>query len=138
MLKHKLTLKIFLFLILADVLETFHQFCFKKSALFEGDPSINGFYDLLLFFKGVFSSPFFWIGLLSLILMFIVWSTILSKIDLSVAVPIASFSYILVALVSILFLHETISLLRWFGIFLILMGVVFVSMSSQERESALR
>ena len=137
MLKRKLTLKIFLFLILADVLETFHQFCFKKSALFEGDPSINGFYDLLLFFKAVFSSPFFWIGLLSLIIMFIIWSTILSKIDLSVAVPIASFSYILVALVSILFLHETITLLRWMGIFLILTGVIFVSVSSRVKESTL-
>jgi drug/metabolite transporter (DMT)-like permease len=136
--KHKLTPKIFLSLILADVLETFHQFCFKKSALLENDPNIAGIYDLLLFFNTVFSSPFFWVGLLSLILMFIIWSTILSKIDLSVAVPVASFSYILVALVSILFLHETITLLRWAGIFLILAGVIFVSMSSQGKESVLR
>jgi drug/metabolite transporter (DMT)-like permease len=136
--KHKLTPKIFLSLILADVLETFHQFCFKKSALLENDPNIAGIYDLLLFFNTVFSSPFFWVGLLSLILMFIIWSTILSKIDLSVAVPVASFSYILVALVSILFLHETITLLRWAGIFLILAGVIVVSMSSQGKESALR
>jgi drug/metabolite transporter (DMT)-like permease len=71
-------------------------------------------------------------------LMFIIWSAILSKIDLSVAVPIASFSYILVALVSILFLNETVSLLRWIGIFFILSGVIFVSASSQARESALR
>jgi drug/metabolite transporter (DMT)-like permease len=137
MLKRKLTLKIFLFLILSDMLETFHQFCFKKSALFEVDPPLTGFYNLLLFFKAVFSSPFFWIGLLSLIIMFIIWSTILSKIDLSVAVPIASFSYILVALVSILFLHETITLLRWMGIFLILTGVIFVSVSSRVKESTL-
>jgi drug/metabolite transporter (DMT)-like permease len=136
--KHKLTPKIFLSLIFTDVLETFHQFCFKKSALLENDPNITGIYDLLLFFNTVFSSPFFWIGLLSLILMFIIWSTILSKIDLSVAVPVASFSYILVALVSILFLHEMITLLRWAGIFLILAGVIFVSMSSQGKESALR
>lgn len=135
--KRPLTLKIFLFLILADVLETFHQFCFKKSALFEKDPPLTGLYDLLLFFKAIFSSPFFWIGLLSLIIMFIIWSTILSKIDLSVAVPIASFSYILVALVSILFLHETITLLRWMGIFLILTGVIFVSVSSRAEESTL-
>ena len=135
--KRPLTLKIFLFLILADVLETFHQFCFKKSALFEKDPPLTGFYDLLLFFKVIFSSPFFWIGLLSLIILFIIWSTILSKIDLSVAVPIASFSYILVALVSILFLHETITLLRWMGIFLILTGVIFVSVSSRAEESTL-
>jgi drug/metabolite transporter (DMT)-like permease len=133
--KPRLTLKIFFFLVLADALETFHQFCFKKSALFEKDPPLTGVYDLLVFFKVVFSSPFFWVGLLSLIFMFIIWSTILSKIDLSVAVPIASFSYIFVALVSILFLHETVTLLRWIGIFLILTGVIFVSVSSRAKES---
>jgi drug/metabolite transporter (DMT)-like permease len=136
--KHKLTLKIFLFLILADGLETFHQFCFKKSALSESDLNIKGVYDILIFFKVVFSSPFFWIGLLSIILMFIIWSTILTKIDLSIAVPVASFSYILVALVSIIFLYEKVTLLRWFGIFLILAGVIFVSVSSHEKESVLK
>ena len=135
--KHKLTVKIFLFLILSDALETFHQFCFKKSALSESDPNMKGVYDILIFFKVVFSSPFFWIGLLSLILMFIIWSTILTKIDLSIAVPVASFSYILVALVSIIFLYEKVTLLRWFGIFLILVGVIFVSVSSHEKESVL-
>jgi undecaprenyl phosphate-alpha-L-ara4N flippase subunit ArnE len=65
---------------------------------------------------------------------FIIWSTILSRIDLSAAVPIASFSYILVPLVSIVFLHEKISNLRWLGIFFIILGVIFVSLSSQEKE----
>jgi drug/metabolite transporter (DMT)-like permease len=138
MAKQKLTVRVFLFLVFTDVLETFHQFCFKKSALLENNPNITGFYDVLTFFGFVFSSPFFWFGLLSLILAFIIWSTILSKIDLSVAVPVASFSYILVALVSIFILHEHVSPLRWFGIFFILIGVIFISMSSYIKESALR
>jgi drug/metabolite transporter (DMT)-like permease len=136
--KRKLTLKIFLFLILSDVLETFHQFCFKKSVLLEGDPDIKGFYDILIFFRGVFSSPILWIGLLSVLFAFIIWSTILSKIDLSVAVPVASFSYIFVALTSILFLHETITWMRWLGIFSILVGVIFVSMSSYVKAGSLK
>jgi drug/metabolite transporter (DMT)-like permease len=136
--KRRLTLKIFLFLILSDLLETFHQFCFKKSAILEGDPDVRGFYDILIFFKGVFSSPILWMGLLSVLLAFIIWSTVLSKIDLSVAVPVASFSYIFVALTSILFLHETITLMRWLGIFFILAGVIFVSMSSTLKEETLK
>jgi len=127
-----------LFLILSDLLETFHQFCFKKSAILEGDPDVRGFYDILIFFKGVFSSPILWMGLLSVLLAFIIWSTVLSKIDLSVAVPVASFSYIFVALTSILFLHETITLMRWLGIFFILAGVIFVSMSSTLKEETLK
>jgi drug/metabolite transporter (DMT)-like permease len=58
---------------------------------------------------------------------------ILSKIDLSVAVPIASFSYILVPVVSIVFLHEQITALRWLGVLFVLVGVVLVSLSSKER-----
>ncbi|MGA2463468.1 MAG: EamA family transporter [Thermodesulfobacteriota bacterium] len=138
MAKRKLTVKILFFLVLSDILEAFHQFCFKKSTFLEGDPDIKGFYDILLFLKGPFSSPFLWIGLLSVIVAFVIWSAVLSKIDLSVAVPMASFSYIFVALTSIIFLHETVTLLRWSGIFLILIGVIFVSMSSQEKESAFR
>ena len=127
-----------MFLILSDVLETFHQFCFKKSAILEGDPDVRGIYDILIFFKGVFSSPILWMGLLSVLLAFIIWSTVLSKIDLSVAVPVASFSYIFVALTSILFLHETITPMRWLGIFFILVGVIFVSMSSTLKEKTLK
>jgi len=134
--KKRLTLKLILFLVLSDILETFIQFCFKKSALTQSGLQIKIFTDIFSFLSGVFSSWFLWLGLLSVILIFIVWSTVLSKVDLSVAVPVASFSYMLVALVSIFFLHEKISLLRWSGIFFILIGVVFVSLSSKEKQES--
>jgi uncharacterized membrane protein len=51
-------------------------------------------------------------------------------------VPIASFSYITIPLVSIVFLHETVSALRWLGISFILLGVVLVSLSSREISGA--
>jgi drug/metabolite transporter (DMT)-like permease len=134
--KKSLTLKVILFLVFADIMEAFVQFCFKKSALAQGGFDIKVFSDALNFLCGVFSSWFLWIGLLAVILEFIIWATVLSKVDLSVAVPVASFSYILVALVSIIFLHEKVNLLRWSGILFILMGVVFVSLSSKEKQGA--
>jgi undecaprenyl phosphate-alpha-L-ara4N flippase subunit ArnE len=94
---------------------------------------VTNLYDALLFLKTTFSSGFLWLAFLFIALIFIIWSTILSKIDLSVAVPVASFSYILVPLASIIFLHEKIDMLRWFGIIFILMGIIFVSMSSKEK-----
>jgi len=133
MFKKTLTLKVILFLVFADILETFVQFCFKKSALTQSGFDIRMFSDIFNFLAGVFSSWFLWLGLLSVVLTFVIWSTVLSKVDLSVAVPVASFSYILIPIVSIIFLNEKINLLRWLGIFFILIGVVFVSMSSKER-----
>ncbi len=137
MLNKKLTLKILLFLIFSDILETLTQVCFKKSVLTQSVFSPTGISDIFVFLKGVFSSPFLWLGLFSVILTFIIWSAVLSKIDLSVAVPIASFSYILVPLSSIILLHEKISLARWVGILFILAGVILVSLSTKENKGAI-
>lgn len=132
--KRKLTLTILLFLVLTDILETLIQFCFKKAAITESDFTFVKIADLSGFLHGMLSSPFLWVGLISVFIVFTIWSTILSKIDLSVAVPIASFSYILVPLVSIILFHEKIVLLRWIGITFILTGVIFVSITSEKKE----
>lgn len=133
MFRKRLTLKILLFLILSDVLETFIQFCFKKSTLPVTGFSVTGPSDALAFIKIVAASPFLWIGICAVLVIFVIWSTILSKIDLSVAVPVASFSYILVPTCSIVFLKETISPLRWVGIIFILSGIILTSLSSKEK-----
>jgi drug/metabolite transporter (DMT)-like permease len=133
--KRHLTLKIFFILIFIDVLETFAQFCFKKSALAKSGLEIKALSDISHFAMAMASSPFLWLGLFSVLMIFTMWSSILSRIDLSVAVPVCSFSYITVPLVSLIFLHEKISAMRWAGIFIILLGVILVSVSSKHKES---
>lgn len=137
MFRNRVTVKIFIFLILTDVMETISQFCFKKSALLQSDFIIGKFGDVFLFMQPILRSPYLWTGFLFVFAAFILWSTILSRIELSVAVPIASFSYILVPLVSIFFLHEKVTALDWTGIFFILIGVIFVSISSGKGENSL-
>jgi drug/metabolite transporter (DMT)-like permease len=128
----KLTLKIFFFLFLSDLLETFIQFCFKKTVLPYSFLKISDLHSALIFFKAVFFSPYLWLAFLSVFMAFVLWSTIISKIDLSVAVPISSSSYILVPLTSIFFLHESVSILRWSGILFIIVGVILVSLTTKE------
>ncbi len=137
MFKNKLTFKILVFLIFTDFLETFTHLCFKRSALPESGFVINRAADIFIFLQHVFSSPYLWLGILSVMLTFIIWSSLLSRVDLSVAVPVCSFSYILVPIVSIIFLHERVDFDRWLGVAFILLGVVFVSLSASEREKAL-
>ncbi|MDD5155575.1 MAG: EamA family transporter [Candidatus Omnitrophica bacterium] len=138
MAKGGVTLKILSILVFSDVLETFTNFCFKKGALPASALQISNPAEAFVFVKTVLLSWFLWVGFLSVLATFIIWSTVLSKIDLSVAVPIASFSYILVPLASIFFLHEKITALRWAGIFFILAGVIFVSLSTKKNESPVR
>ncbi|MDD5567742.1 MAG: EamA family transporter [Candidatus Omnitrophica bacterium] len=133
----KFTFKLLFFLVFTDFMETFTHLCFKKSALIENEVSITKFSEFFVFLQSVFSSPFLWLGLLSVLGTFIIWSTLLSKVDLSVAVPVCSFSYILIPLASIVFLHEKVSLFRWSGVLFILLGVIFVSLSASEKERAL-
>ena len=133
MFKKKVTFKILFLLIASDILETAVHFFFKKSTLGPNYGQVTDLTSAVVFFKIVFSSVFLWAGLLTVAAVFIIWSMVLSKIDLSVAVPIASFSYILVPVVSIIFLHEQITATRWLGVFFVLVGVILVSLSSKER-----
>lgn len=60
----------------------------------------------------------------------IVWllshMALLSWADLSYVLPVTSIAYVLIPLVGRFFLHEQVSLIRWGGIALIVLGVMLV------------
>ncbi len=85
--------------------------------------------NILQFFIAAFSNPivilgFFLIGISSLI-----WITTLSKTDLSYAYPFVSAGYIATAVLSVLLLNEPHSILKWFGLSVIGIGVFLMSRS---------
>lgn len=131
--KRPLTFLLFILIVSTDVLETVAQFCFKKTALLQHSAAISNIADAVHFILVAMISPFLWIALLASFALFCLWITILSKIDLSVAIPVASFSYISVPLVSIIFFGEHVPFLRWMGIGFILLGVILVSLSSHHQ-----
>lgn len=133
--KKNLTLKILIVICFNDVIETFAHFCFKKGADLLPSFELHNINDAFTFAATMLSSPYVWAGLLSVFLIFVSWSTILSKIDLSLATPATSFSYIMVALIAWLFFFEHISPLRWIGILFILAGVAAISKSPKKKET---
>ena len=60
---------------------------------------------------------------------FLLWLIILTEVDLSVAYPFLSFSYLLVFLSSWLLLGEEIVSMRWIGLGFISVGLLFVGLS---------
>lgn len=104
--KRPLTFLIFILIVSTDVLETVAQFCFKKTALLQHSVAITSISDVLRFISLAVANPFLWLALFAISVIFCLWITILSKIDLSVAIPVASFSYITIPLVSIIFFGE--------------------------------
>jgi undecaprenyl phosphate-alpha-L-ara4N flippase subunit ArnE len=57
----------------------------------------------------------------------LVWFYILKHYELSLAYPLISMSYVFGTLAAIFIFHETIPLMRWLGIFFIILGVIFLT-----------
>ncbi|HEY3326286.1 MAG TPA: EamA family transporter [Novimethylophilus sp.] len=79
------------------------------------------------YLAAIATEPFVWLGVLALILAFLTWLAIIARVELSKAHPATSFSYVTVTMASGIFLHESISLLKICGIFLIMLGVYLVA-----------
>jgi multidrug transporter EmrE-like cation transporter len=72
----------------------------------------------------------FWAGMICYSGSLCVWLAALSKAPVSVAYPMLSLGYVVVAAVSAMWLGESLTLAKVFGIALICAGVVLVSRSS--------
>jgi drug/metabolite transporter (DMT)-like permease len=75
-------------------------------------------------------NPWVAVGVSLLILWLLSHMAMLSWADLSYVLPVTSIAYALVAVVGRFFLHEHVSLLRWAGITLIVVGVALVGQTA--------
>jgi len=131
--KGGLTLAIFLLIIMTDVGESIAELFMKKGLIATGISAVS-MDNIRAFITANVQSYFIWAGVFIYILSFLIWIIILSRIELSVAFPIGSTSYIFVPILSIIFLNERIGVLRWVGILFIVAGIHFVSKSAKPRK----
>ena len=57
----------------------------------------------------------------------VLWMYILKYYDFSIAYPMISISYIFGMLAAVFIFNETIPLIRWIGVFVIIIGVVLIA-----------
>ncbi len=81
-----------------------------------GTTAIASFSDLLHVIGRIFTSPFIWLGVASLLTFFVANILVLSWADYSFVQPASSMAYGVVALLSVLILREAVTPLRWAGI----------------------
>jgi drug/metabolite transporter (DMT)-like permease len=108
------------------ILATAGQLLMKKGMITFGSFPTS---QLLAKIIPMFLNPFVFIGLFCFGLSAIFWLVVLSRVELSFAYPLVSVAYVLVALASWIFFKENVSLIRWIGIFTIILGVFFISRS---------
>ena len=68
-----------------------------------------------------------WVGLALYGISSLVWLIVLSRLDLSYAYPLLASMYIVLPLLSMVFLKESIPPLRWLGMLVVIAGVILVS-----------
>ena len=84
---------------------------------------------LLRGFLNIFSSPWVLLGSGLYTGSVFFWVYALTKTDLSFAYPFVSLSYVLIIVASKFLLGETVSIVRWIGVFVICVGIVLLSLS---------
>ena len=90
--------------------------------------SMRQLLDFSLILK-MLTNPFIIGGILCFGSMIILWLAAMSTLDISYMYPMASLVYVLTAIVALIFLHESISLLWWIGIFLVMGGCFIIGQS---------
>ncbi len=88
---------------------------------------LNFSQGFVLLFVPVFSNLYVLFGVLLFASSSFGWLLALSKVPLSFAYPIISVGYVVVSLLSWVLFQENLSIMRLFGLGLIVMGVLFLS-----------
>lgn len=118
----------FYFIILTVILNASAQLLIKKGVLVLG----NEILTLKLLYtnldKLIFNSYIIF-GLICMVISMITHIISLSKFELSYAFPFISISYVIVFLGSFYLFNENLSIIRIFGLFLIILGTIFVAKS---------
>jgi len=120
------TLHIFSLIFLSTVFTVAGQLFLRKGMLDVGEVSFS-LQSLWKTLGETASNGYVIMGFILFALGAIFWLVILSKVEVSYAYPIGSLGYILLLFASWLFLGETIPLSRWIGVFVICLGIFFIT-----------
>ncbi len=116
-----MSLPVFGFLLLNIVMLTTGQALWKT-----GIENVGFSLSLSGIIKMIFN-PFIFAGLVIYLVATVLWFYILSKAPLSIAYPMQSLCYVLAAVVGILIFKENVTLIRWAGLSLIVLGAILIS-----------
>ncbi|WP_200760910.1 DMT family transporter [Effusibacillus dendaii] len=110
----------YLYLFINIVLLVLGQVFFKIGLERIGGVSLNNLWKAA-------ASPAILIGLLLYVATTGLWFVILSRMPFSIAYPLQSLAYALGVAIAVFYFGETVPLIRWIGVFVILVGVILVA-----------
>lgn len=121
------TIKVILFILIAEVWGSIGHVFFKKSVDTKDIPASENQLPYLHFIKRLLKNRFVWLGFTFLSVRTVIWLLALAQTNLSTAFPIDSMEYIMVLVAARLFLQETLDKNKIIGTLLAVAGIILVS-----------
>jgi uncharacterized membrane protein len=119
--------KTYVLLFLLVVLGSVGNTILSKGMKDAGDLDLSHLASLAAAAVRVLSSGTIWLGIVMMLMFMVCHMLVLSWADYSFVMPFSAIAYALVPLLGYIFLHEYVSLPRWVGIVLIVLGVVLIN-----------
>jgi drug/metabolite transporter (DMT)-like permease len=126
--------KLLLILLVGLSFESTGVVLLKKGMIQIGD--MNGITagEILRVCKAGATSPQILLGVFFEALFFLCLLILMSKTDISILWPLTGLSFVFATFAAIWFLGERVSVVRWMGVALIVIGAAFISYSQQAKE----
>lgn len=127
-------IKLLLILLVGLTFESTGVVLLKKGITHIGD--LNGVTagEILRVGKAGVTNPQILLGVFFEALFFICLLILMSKSDISFLWPLTGLSFVFATFAAIWFLGERVSMVRWIGVGLIIIGAAFISYSQQAKE----
>ncbi len=119
-----MSFKVFIVCAISTMVTIASQLCLKKGMTQVGTISFDRLSHSLPLIIQIFSNYFILLGLGMAVAASLIWLIVLSRVNLSVALPISGgIFYILLVFSSWLFLKEQVSIFHWIGTVVICLGI---------------
>lgn len=122
-------MNVYLTIIITIVFTVLGQLLTKKGMSMAGAMPAKNPEVIVYLIKNMLLNPYVFSGLLMAVLAAMSWMATLSKANLSFAYPFMSLAFPLVLLLSALLFKENISIARWLGSLVIIVGLTIVAKS---------
>lgn len=129
-------LKLLLILLVGLVFESAGVVLLKKGIMEIGEMNGITTSEMIRVVKAGAINPQILLGVFFEALFFLCLLVLMSKSDISFLWPLTALSFVFATFAAIIFLGESVSLLRWIGVILIVLGAAFISYSQHVKQDA--
>jgi len=127
-------LKLMIILLVGLVFESAGVVLLKKGITHIGEMNGVTAAEVFRVFKAGMVNPQILLGVFFEFLFFLCLLILMSKSDISFLWPLTALSFVFATFAAMWFLGESVSIVRWFGVILIVIGAAFISYSEHAKE----